>query len=362
MACSSGAFSDISDTKDSELVEQWYKQSTSVSVLVIGRTGVGKSSLINSLAGSDVAREGDSCKPETVVVESYKIKYSNPEGGEKVELTLWDTPGLEDDDRDPEETLREIEAKCNPTKVDLVFFCVPLNEHRIAKGDKSTAVAFTNKFGVDMWDNAVIAFTCANEIQPKPGSSESQHFVRKLDEWRTGVHEALLTKAKVPKEKVQTIPTIPTGYRQCSLPDRSDWITILWACSYNKAKQDAQPAFIKISRFSKRFAWKDDMTSADKQEMEPQYRKVVVDRYSEEEIAKLSGLPSMSQEWRVLVGGTAGLATGALIGSLVGIVGGPPGIVLGVTFGCMVGGGIGALIGASVVKFLKKRKNPCYNE
>ena len=363
MASGSGSgFFTVIDIKHSELEKQWNKESMSVSVLLIGKTGAGKSSLINSLAGSEVAR-GDSSKTETVV-QPHKIEYS--EGNKRVELTLWDTPGLEEDERDSKATLRQIEAECNPTKVDLTLFCVPLNEKRIAKQDISTIVAYTEKFGVQMWDNAVIAFTCANEVQPNPqaGSSETQHdyFVRKLSTWRVSFHDALQTKAKVPKEKVRTIPTIPTGYRQRSLPDRYDWITILWACCYNRAKQAAQPGFIRISHFTKRFAEKNDVICEDKQEMEPQDRKVVVDRYSEEEIAELSGLHSVPREWRIIGGGAAGIAAGTTIGTLIGIVGGPVGVVLGAAMGSIVGGGIGALSGSSVERFLTKRRNPCHND
>ena len=237
----------------------------SVNILVLGRTGVGKSALINSLAGcnatEEIATECESWKPETADVQSHDVESKG------INMTLWDTPGyLEDgfEKGDAEQTLCKVEAKCNPTKADLVLFCVNFSNKRIAKEDVTTVTAYTEKFGVEMWDHAVIAFANANEVQPPPDSPEasSVFFKRKLDNWTEGFRKILQTKAKVPEEKLGTIPMIPTGYRECSLPDREDWITMLWASSYNQVKLSAQPAFSKIYRMCDRLALKEDATES----------------------------------------------------------------------------------------------------
>ena len=43
-------------------------------VLLVGATGVGKSSTINALFGHRVAKVGTGCDPETQLVSSYKVK------------------------------------------------------------------------------------------------------------------------------------------------------------------------------------------------------------------------------------------------------------------------------------------------
>ena len=58
--------------------------------LLVGRTGVGKSSTINKLMGHDVAPIGD-FEPQTMTVEEYKLPIEN------VNFTVIDTPGLCDD-------------------------------------------------------------------------------------------------------------------------------------------------------------------------------------------------------------------------------------------------------------------------
>lgn len=56
-------------------------------VLILGGTGAGKSSTINSLFEQEVARVGRSCDPETMNISSIKLNES---------LRFWDSPGLGD--------------------------------------------------------------------------------------------------------------------------------------------------------------------------------------------------------------------------------------------------------------------------
>ncbi len=54
-------------------VDKWWLSSNSISVFVFvsGKTGVGKSTLVNALLGEKVAKEGITLDPETSVVESF---------------------------------------------------------------------------------------------------------------------------------------------------------------------------------------------------------------------------------------------------------------------------------------------------
>ncbi|RRD91341.1 GTP-binding protein HSR1 [Conchiformibius steedae] len=58
-----------------------------VDILLVGATGVGKSSTINALLGPDVARVGHSPSPETLATQSYQVDEW---------LRFWDSPGLGD--------------------------------------------------------------------------------------------------------------------------------------------------------------------------------------------------------------------------------------------------------------------------
>ena len=57
-------------------------------VLVIGGTGAGKSSTLNSLFQREIAKVGRQCEPETIEIQSMELNNL---------LRFWDTPGLGDD-------------------------------------------------------------------------------------------------------------------------------------------------------------------------------------------------------------------------------------------------------------------------
>lgn len=60
---------------------------TPLDVLLVGATGVGKSSTLNALFGEGIAAVGEGVDPETMEVEHYKINEV---------LRIWDSPGLGD--------------------------------------------------------------------------------------------------------------------------------------------------------------------------------------------------------------------------------------------------------------------------
>jgi hypothetical protein len=65
-------------------MEQLKKQK--LNIMLVGATGVGKSSTINAIFNSEIAKVGYSVHPETASIEKYQIDN----------IVLWDTPGLGD--------------------------------------------------------------------------------------------------------------------------------------------------------------------------------------------------------------------------------------------------------------------------
>ena len=65
--------------------QYWLEQSKSVNIIVTGKTGVGKSTLINCLVGKQVTNEGDTLAPETMEVTSHIANVSG------VDVAIWDT-------------------------------------------------------------------------------------------------------------------------------------------------------------------------------------------------------------------------------------------------------------------------------
>ena len=68
----------------------WLKESNRLTVTVIGRTGTGKTSLMNGLLGKTLGKEGDTLSRGTAHVTCFESKIQG------VNVMLWDTPGLQD--------------------------------------------------------------------------------------------------------------------------------------------------------------------------------------------------------------------------------------------------------------------------
>ncbi len=84
----------------SKMLEFIKKEKPKMNVLLMGATGVGKSSLINALFGKEIAKAGVG-KPITQHLE----KYIDEQKG----LILWDTKGIED--KDYHDTMQSIKKK-----------------------------------------------------------------------------------------------------------------------------------------------------------------------------------------------------------------------------------------------------------
>lgn len=78
---------DFSDIQKSKLLKNISRlKSTKLNLMIVGGTGVGKSSTINALFGMEKAKVGTSSNPETMSIKSYELGS----------VILWDSPGLGD--------------------------------------------------------------------------------------------------------------------------------------------------------------------------------------------------------------------------------------------------------------------------
>ncbi|MUU34811.1 GTP-binding protein [Helicobacter pylori] len=112
----------------SKMLEHIKKEKPKMNILLMGATGVGKSSLINALFGKEIAKAGVG-KPITQHLE----KYIDEQKG----LILWDTKGIED--KDYHDTMQSIKKEMEDSfktldekeAIDVAYLCVKETSSRV---------------------------------------------------------------------------------------------------------------------------------------------------------------------------------------------------------------------------------------
>ena len=234
-------------------LKEWLSQANSASILITGKTGAGKSSLINGMVGKDVAKEGTSLNRETTSVQQFRVAC---EGG--VTITVWDSPGLQDGLDKEDEYIKDMQSK-GLANADLVFYCTKMNENRLTKGDKEAICKLTEGLGKSFWSNTVFVLTFANDTRPPPSheykslsekekaKKNLEHFNKRLKEWEEKL-QGVVVSAGIKPGVAEKIPVVAAGYEaDQSLPGCDNWLSNLWVTSIERMKENSQPALVRAN-------------------------------------------------------------------------------------------------------------------
>ncbi len=143
-----------------------------VNLLIVGPTGVGKSSTINALFNTEVAKVGVGVDPETLSLQRYELDN----------LTIWDTPGLGDNvDRD-QKIKHDLVAKLNETVegdkslVDLVLVLVDASSKDLGTSYDLINNILIPTLGADAKSRIIVALNQADMAM------KGQHWNREKNE------------------------------------------------------------------------------------------------------------------------------------------------------------------------------------
>ena len=207
----------------SKLVEEAVKRP--LTFLEVGRTGVGKSSTINTLIGRDVAEVGH-LTATTMEVKTYNLAIND------IKIQLIDTPGLCDDLEEKGNDLVYIDRikKGVPNQeIDLVLFFSSLmaDERSVLKDEKRAIRIISEAFGKKIWEQSVIVFTCACSR-----NIVLYEYQNDLKEWTKILKKEI--KEYAGEDIAEQIPSVAVDNNSETTPDGQRWLGNLYTTSIQR--------------------------------------------------------------------------------------------------------------------------------
>ena len=238
--------------------------------LLVGRTGVGKSSTVNSLMGKEIAQVGD-YEATTMAIREYHTEIN------QIPFKVIDTPGLCDDLEELENDYKYLEMMRSQVKqIDCMWFVSRLDETRVTNDEKRGIKLICEAFGADVWQHAVIVFTFANSVP-------SHRYLEALEK-RTELIRKVIAKY-TDSDVAIGIPSVAVDNNNETIPNGEKWLGELYTKIFTRISQKATSTFLlATANFVK--PEKADKTSQKKQTSrtrEPQpYRFIPDNRFSQE--------------------------------------------------------------------------------
>ena len=137
---------------------------TDLTILLLGKNGVGKSSSVNHIIGERKQK----VNPYGVSTVDLPTAISRVQGD--FTLTLIDTPGLVIGDRIHEATLNTVADIGRERLIDVVFYVDRLDIYDVSSLDLEIFEAVTRVLGQELWNNTMIVLT-HGEVDPPKGVS-----------------------------------------------------------------------------------------------------------------------------------------------------------------------------------------------
>jgi ribosome biogenesis GTPase A len=207
----------------SKLIEKAVKRP--LTFLEVGRTGVGKSSTINTLIGRNVAEVGH-LTATTMEVKTYNLVIND------IKIQLIDTPGLCDDLEEKGNDLvyiDRIKRGVPNQEIDLVLFFSSLmaDERSVLKDEKRAIRIISKAFGEKIWKQSVIVFTCACSR-----NIVLYEYQNDLKEWTKILKKEIEIYAG--KDIAEQIPSVAVDNNSETTPDGQRWLGNLYTTSIQR--------------------------------------------------------------------------------------------------------------------------------
>ncbi|XP_052180326.1 translocase of chloroplast 34 [Diospyros lotus] len=169
-----------------------------LTILVMGKGGVGKSSTVNSIIGEKVVAVSafQSEGPRPVMVSRSRAGFT---------LNIIDTPGLVEGGYVNDQVLDLIKRFLLNRTIDVLLYVDRLDAYRVDNLDRQVVRAISDSFGKEIWRRGVVVLTHA-QLSPPDGLSYEGFFSRRSE----ALLKVVRLGARIKKQDVQasSIPVV----------------------------------------------------------------------------------------------------------------------------------------------------------
>ncbi|XP_027110536.2 translocase of chloroplast 34 [Coffea arabica] len=167
---------------------------TTLTILVMGKGGVGKSSIVNSIIGERVVPVSafQSEAPRPILVSRTRLGFT---------LNIIDTPGLVEGGFVNDQALRIIKEFLLNKTIDILLYVDRLDAYRVDNLDRQVVKAITDGFGKEIWRRGLVVLTHA-QLSPPDGLSYEEFFSRRSE----ALLKVVRLGARIKKQDIQNSP------------------------------------------------------------------------------------------------------------------------------------------------------------